>query len=70
MLLFFKQMLQSYPDACFIFITRDNPEKLYELADRKGIPRKNLRVIAAERKNLPSLLSLADLSVFFIKPAF
>lgn len=70
MLLFFKLVLKSYPDACFVFITRDEPEGLLKLADSKGISRKNIRVIAAERNDLPALLSLIDLSVFFIKPAF
>ncbi|MCK9613216.1 MAG: glycosyltransferase [Bacteroidales bacterium] len=70
MLDFFGQLLMQYPDAKFLIITPDNPEIIYKKAGEKNIPAEKIRVVKAGRNDMPSLLSLARLSVFFIRPVY
>ena len=70
MLDFFKILLENKPNSKFLFITADNENGIFHKAESKGINRQNIRVIQGERKNLPSLISLSDVSIFFIKPAY
>lgn len=67
---FFNCLLEKRPDARFLFITTDNAEHLYKTAAEKGISRDKITVTPAERKNLPTYLSLSSWSIFFIKPVF
>ena len=70
MLEFFKLFLNKYPDAIFLFISHDNPEKIISSGILKDIPGKALRFFAARRSEVPLALSLSDVSLFFIKPVF
>ena len=70
MLLFFKQLLKIKPDAKFLFITPDNEKLIKSEAIKIGIDVERILVIQCSREMLPSLLSLSDASVFFIKQAF
>lgn len=70
MLEFFKQFLQSYPGAVFLFITQEPPEKIIDAAAKKEIPETALRFFSAKRSEVPAALSLSDISIFFIKSAF
>lgn len=70
MLQFFKQLLQSRPNALFLFITGDKPETILNKALEMGIPASSIRVRKASRKEVPRIASLSDASVFFIKPVF
>ncbi len=69
MLDFFKVLLQTKPNAKFLFISADQ-HIIVQKADNQSIPRKNIIVYKAERNEVPLLLSLAQLSIFFIKPAY
>ncbi len=70
MLSFFSAFLKKYPEAVFLFITQDEHSLVMSEAEKQGIPEKHIRVMTAQRKEIPTLLSLSDLSVFFIKPAY
>lgn len=70
MLDFFKRFLQKYPDAIFLFISHELPENIKAAATKMGIPEQALRIFAARRSEVPLLLSLSDISLFFIKPAY
>lgn len=70
MLRFFKKLLQKKPDAVFLFITREAPEIILSEAEKAGVAIDNVRIISANREEMPSLLSLLDVSIFFLKPIF
>ncbi len=70
MLDFFKQLLIKKSNAKFLFITKEPKEMIFKYAKDKNIPLDKIIVKNTERKDMPSLISLSDVSIFFIKPAF
>jgi len=70
MLAFFKELLIQKPDSCFLFITKDAPEMIQQLASLLGIPLEKIRIQPSEREQVPELLSISNASIFFIKPAY
>ncbi|MEN7549607.1 glycosyltransferase [Rapidithrix thailandica] len=70
MLSFFKKLLKEKPEAIFLFITADDPEMIKAQAKQQGIDEKYLRITRVNREEVPAALSLSNLSVFFIKPAY
>ncbi|NEN23414.1 glycosyltransferase family 4 protein [Cryomorpha ignava] len=70
MLALYHHLLQSRPKLRFLILSHDNLDKLREKADKRGIPRSFLVQIAAERKDVPALMSMMAASVFFILPAY
>jgi glycosyltransferase involved in cell wall biosynthesis len=70
MLAFFKELLTQKPESCFLFITKDSPEIIHQLASQQGIPLEKIRIQPAEREQVPELLSISNASIFFIKPAY
>ncbi|HEX5003420.1 MAG TPA: glycosyltransferase [Bacteroidia bacterium] len=70
MIRFFKLTLEKYPHALFLFITKE-PEKVIETAARNaGIAKSRIRIKSAIRQQVPLLLSLSDVALFFIMPTF
>ena len=67
---FFKVLHEKNDKAVFLCITPDNPDMLDSIALRKDIPRTALRVIKANREEVPLYASLSDWSLFFIKPVY
>lgn len=67
---FFKQMLIIRPDAVFLFITNEHPSSIKKSALTRQVPVECLKIISAQRSEVPLLLSISDLSIFFIKPTF
>jgi glycosyltransferase involved in cell wall biosynthesis len=70
MMLFFKCLLEVKPNAKFLFITTEQPGDIYATADKLGINKDLLIITKAARAQVPSLLSLSKVSIFFIKPGF
>ena len=70
MLLFFKILLNHKPEARFLFITRDNPLGILKSATALNLPINKIIIQAAERSEVPFMLSKSHLSIFFIKPAY
>jgi glycosyltransferase involved in cell wall biosynthesis len=70
MLTLFVQVSKSYPQAKFLFITPDEPEKILSLCRNKNIDLSKIIITKAKRQEMPVLLSLSALSIFFIKPAY
>ena len=70
MMAFFRRLLRVYPDARFLFITGEDPEKIMREASRAYVDPLNVIVVKAARKEVPEYLSLSDISIFFIKPVF
>ena len=67
---FFKVLYGKNEKSIFLCITPDNPDMLDSIALRKDIPRTALRVIKANREEVPLYASLSDWSMFFIKPVY
>ncbi len=67
---FFKALKKKKATARFLFITKDDPEMIRKLALEQEVDPSDLHIKSAEREELPSLLALAQLSIFFIKPVF
>ncbi len=70
MLDFFAVLLKNRPESKFLILTRDNPDSMREMAKQKSIPEEKLIFRPASRDEVPALISLSDLSIFFIKPVF
>lgn len=70
MLLFYKRLLLFYPDARFLFITTEPPQKIYDQAKTLLVPQDNIKVEKAERKEVPDKLAQSDVAIFFIKPLY
>ncbi|HAN00603.1 MAG TPA: glycosyltransferase [Marinilabiliales bacterium] len=70
MLDFFKILKQKEPSALFLFITKDDPQRLKELALSKNISVDDIRIQPATRNQVPGLLSISQASLFFIKPVW
>ena len=70
MLDFFIVLQKKYTNAKFLFITPDAPELIYSAASKKGIAKENFIITSAQREEVPTLVSLCDASIFFIKQAF
>ncbi len=54
----------------FLWVTKEDPERIYELAENNGIDRGKIIVKSANRKEMPLYLSTFDLGIFYIKPSF
>lgn len=70
MLALFGKILQSKPNAVFLFITPDPREFILTFSRRQGIPDHKVITISASRNEMPGLLLLSDVSLFFIKPVY
>lgn len=70
MLDFYKVLLNRKPKAKFLFITAEKPSGIFDKAARKNISSDSVIVQKAVRTEVPVLLSLSHVSIFFINPVF
>ena len=70
MLDFFKVLMSKKANAKFFFITPDDPREILTKASQRYIPREKIIIQKASRSDVPVLLSLSQISIFFIKPVF
>lgn len=70
MILFFKRWLIKKPNSVFLFVTKDENEKIINAVKKHGIDEKYIRIQPAAREQMPLMIAVADLSMFFIKPVF
>lgn len=70
MLDFFKEAVNVYPKARFLFITADNPDMVFSKAEQKGIDKAAIQVKFAPRNEVANMVKASDVSVFFIKQAY
>ncbi|MCC7050978.1 MAG: glycosyltransferase [Bacteroidia bacterium] len=54
----------------FLIITPESPEIVKNKAKEKNIPTNNIKIISANRNEIPDLLSIADIGISYIKPSF
>ena len=70
MLEFFKTLNHSNPNAHFLFLTADEPSMVFDEAYKMRIPKSQIRVKKASRKEVPLWASVGNASLFFIRPLF
>lgn len=70
MLQFFKVLLRVRPEAKMLFITRDDEQFIRSEATKQNIDLTHIICRGATRNEVPTLLSISRLSLFFIKPVF
>ncbi len=70
MLDFFRHLIIQYPNATFLFVTYHPKEKIMQSAIQKNIPAEKIMVVKAKRNDVPGLLALSSVSIFFIKPTY
>lgn len=68
MLALFRQVLAVRPDATFLFLSNNGEELVASECEVQGIPRERVRFVSADRQDVPAYISLANLSVVFIRP--
>jgi glycosyltransferase involved in cell wall biosynthesis len=69
MIEFFSVLKQSKPNAKFLFVTKDEHERILQTAEKFGV--KDAVIIRpGNREEIPSLISICNYSVFFILPAY
>jgi glycosyltransferase involved in cell wall biosynthesis len=70
MLDFFMVLNKSYHNAKFLFITPENPEKILSVSKSKNLDTGKIIIYKAKRHEMPSLLSVSNISLFFIRPVY
>lgn len=70
MLDFFNELRIVKPNAQFLFVTREPKEWIENECIKKNIPKELIKIISAERSEVPQLISESNASIFFIKPVF
>lgn len=70
MLVFFKRLLIKKPNAKFLFVSFDNSNLIKRTAEKNSVPLDKIIIQQADREDVPSLISLSKISIFFIKPVF
>lgn len=67
---YFKQYKLNYPNAVFLFITPEKEVDIVALAQKHQFIKDDIRVVKAQRTEVPYYLLLSQLSLFFIKPTY
>ena len=70
MLMFFKQLLETRPNAHFLFITGDKPEEIIERGTALGLDTSKFTFRFAQRAEVNGFLAASDVGMFFIRPTF
>ena len=66
---FFKRLLLKQ-NAKFLFITYDDPENILRVARAKNINEEFVKIVKAKHAEVPALLSICDLALYFIRPLY
>lgn len=66
----YAHLLKSKPKLRFLFLSHDDLSGIRTQAEQLQIPQSYIVQVAAERREVPALISLMTASVFFILPAY
>ncbi len=66
MMLFFKQLLNKYPHAIFLFLSPEPKFIIQESANRHGISKEKIRHVSIIHEQVPQYLAIADMGIVFI----
>lgn len=67
---FFNVLKEKKTNAKFLILTHENPQPIISLAAAKGILKSDLIIRAANRNEIPPLLSISNATIYFITPSF
>ncbi|MFZ9388916.1 MAG: glycosyltransferase [Chitinophagaceae bacterium] len=70
MLDFFRVFKEMYPGALFLFITHSDPAMVYGKLEKFNLSETDVRIVSAERDQVPVYAKAADFSISFIKPVY
>lgn len=70
MLDFYKLLLIKLPNTKFLFVTNERKETIHQIASEKNIPLSQLIITSCQHKEVPIYISLFDISIYFILPAY
>lgn len=70
MLLFYKELLAQYPQATFLFVSREPKSLIVDKAKTLNVPTDQIIVTPSAREDIPKYLAISDFSIFFILPVF
>jgi glycosyltransferase involved in cell wall biosynthesis len=70
MLVFFQKIIKKIPNSKFQFLTKDDPEIIFNHCKNLGISRKNIIVGESNRGDIPFNTRNWNFSLFFIKPSY
>lgn len=70
MIQFFKDFESIHGNCFFLLVTREKHELIDQAAKKIQAPFNKIRMASAGRNEMPLYLSLADASIYFIKPGF
>ena len=70
MLVFFKKINEKIPNSKFQFLTKDNPDIIFNHCDKLGIDRNNILVEESDREDIPFKTRNWNFSLCFIMPTF
>ncbi len=68
MMKLFRELLALRPTAKFLFVSNNGLEEVSRAREAADIPADAIRFVNASRDEVPTYLSLTDLSVFFYRP--
>jgi glycosyltransferase involved in cell wall biosynthesis len=67
---YFKVFKIHFPNAVFLFITPEKEIDILEIALKHGLNKEDIRVVKAQRKDVPYYISMSQFALFFIKPTY
>lgn len=70
MFAFVKKLQALHPEYIFLFLTKDDAEKVKQAALQAGVLLDKLRVLYVTRAEMPAYIALSDCSLFFIRNTF
>jgi len=70
MLLFFKQLKLTYPNAKFLFVTHSDPLLIQRKAVALKLDVEDFIIKEATRMEVPHLIKASDINISFIKPVY
>lgn len=70
MLDYFKVLKAKKANAKFLFVTGENPETIYSVAEQKGTDIADIVITSCLHKEVPLYLSLFNEAIFFIRPSY
>jgi len=65
---FIKEALGLFPNLKFMVITQNDPQEIYDMAAEKGLESGKVIIKKPEYREVPGLISISDLALFFINP--
>jgi glycosyltransferase involved in cell wall biosynthesis len=70
MLQTFKKIKEQHTNSVFLFVTKDNSEQIILEAKKIGVSTDSLCFTSCIHSEVPTYISLFDLSIFYIRPSF